>query len=78
MIEFDRILEPGGRSRVRVTRESPSVYLDTCALRAIADNLTIRDRFVQALKANSGTLLLSCLSVGELCGQFEKMLMPLA
>src|SRR5881628_314481 len=51
--------------RVRQSFESPTVYLDHWALRLFSDELALQDRFVRALRAKSGTLLLSNLNFAE-------------
>ena len=51
------------------TRVAPSVYLDTCALRDIAEDKTRCEQFVRVLLSKRGTLVLSALSVGEVSNQ---------
>lgn len=45
--------------------EHPSVYLDTFAIRAIAESDERSARFVQGLKTRNGTWLLAVISMGE-------------
>jgi len=45
--------------------DRPAVYLDTFAIRAIAESDERSARFVQSLKAHNGTWLLAPVSVGE-------------
>jgi hypothetical protein len=45
--------------------DRPTVYLDTFAIRAIAESDEFSDRFAQSLKARNGTWLLAALSMGE-------------
>lgn len=44
---------------------SPTVYLDTFAIRAIADSDELSARFAQGIKRRDGTWLLASLSMGE-------------
>jgi hypothetical protein len=50
---------------IRQLRVAPSVYLDICALRNIAQDAAYADRFVNALLDKGGTLVLSGLSLSE-------------
>lgn len=45
--------------------QHPAVYLDTFAIRAIAENDELSDRFAQGLKARNGTWQLAAVSMGE-------------
>lgn len=45
--------------------ERPAVYLDTFAIREIADSDELSARFARALKSSGGTWLLASLSMGE-------------
>lgn len=45
--------------------ERPAIYLDTFAIREIADSDKLSARFAQALKSSGGTWLLASLSMGE-------------
>jgi hypothetical protein len=45
-------------------KQAPSVYLDTCALRGLAQNPQQCERFVRAVRAKKGTLVLNMLSGG--------------
>lgn len=45
--------------------DRPAVYLDTFAIRAIADSDELSDRFAQSLKARNGTWLLAAVSMAE-------------
>lgn len=44
---------------------SPTVYMDHWAIRLLSDDRTLQDRFVKALQAKRGTLLLSNISLSE-------------
>ena len=44
---------------------SPTVYLDTFAIREISENTELTTRFAQAIKRQNGTWLLAPLSMGE-------------
>lgn len=46
----------------------PVVYLDHWAIRHFSTNLAVRDRFIAALRATGGTLLLSIHNFGEFSG----------
>lgn len=54
-----------GRTRVRQSFVSPSVYLDHWALRLFSDDAQLQDRFVTTLLNQRGTLLLSNFSFAE-------------
>lgn len=45
--------------------DHPTVYLDTFAIRAIAESDELSNRFAQDLKARNGTWLLGAISMGE-------------
>ena len=45
--------------------ERPAVYLDTFAIREIADSDELSARFARALKSRGGTWLLASLTMGE-------------
>jgi hypothetical protein len=49
----------------RQSFDPPTVYFDHWAIRAFSDDLSIQDRFVQALMSKGGTFLLSNLSLVE-------------
>ena len=71
LIEFLQVVNADGSYTVKCARVSPSVYLDTCALRTLSQP-AVRDRFVKAIKASGGTLVLSWLPILELSGQDPK------
>ena len=54
-----------GRTRVRQSFVSPSVYLDHWALRLFSDEAQLQDRLVTTLQRQGGTLLLSNFSFAE-------------
>lgn len=45
--------------------KSPTVYLDTCAIRAISESDELSSRFAQGIMNRNGTWLLAALSMGE-------------
>lgn len=45
--------------------DHPTVYLDTFAIRAIAESNELSDRFAKSLKTRNGTWLLAAVSMGE-------------
>ncbi len=51
--------------KVRQTFDSPTVYLDHWAIRMFTDDSILQNRFVNAIKSKSGTLLLSNISFAE-------------
>jgi hypothetical protein len=61
-VEF---LRAGDGMRVRQSFDAPSVYLDHWAIRQFSDDRPLQDRFVSALAAKSGTLLLSNFTFAE-------------
>jgi len=61
-IEFFTV---SGRTHIRQSFDSPTVYLDHWAIRLLSDNLNLQTRFVNALKSKGGTLLLSNFSFLE-------------
>jgi hypothetical protein len=54
--------------KVGQTFDSPTVYLDHWAMRLFSDDRHLQDRFVGALWAKRGTLLVSHISMAELSG----------
>jgi hypothetical protein len=69
MIELTPLLDSAGFPVVKMWKQSPSVYLDTCALRNIAECAERRERFLDLVRLKGGTLVLSVLSVAELTNQ---------
>jgi hypothetical protein len=66
MIDFLTIVGPDGRPYVRQALTHPAVYLDTWALRLLAeDNAGLGARFRAALARAGGTLMISSLSFNE-------------
>ena len=51
--------------RIRQSFVSPTVYLDHWAIRMFSDDCALQDRFVNAINAKGGTLLLSNISFSE-------------
>lgn len=56
---------------VRQSFISPTVYLDHWAIRLFSDDADLQDRFVNALRAKGGTLLLSNLSFSEFAAAID-------
>jgi hypothetical protein len=54
-----------GRYTTRQKQTFPAVYLDTCALRAIADGAELESRFTTAIRRRDGTLCLSMMSLND-------------
>jgi hypothetical protein len=61
-IEF---FDAPGEVRIRQSFVSPTVYVDHWAIRMCSDDRALQDRFVTALCAKGGTLLLSSISFSE-------------
>jgi hypothetical protein len=58
---------PEGR-KLGQTFDSPTIYLDHWAMRMFSDERRLQDRFVRALRAKRGTVLVSHISTAELGG----------
>jgi hypothetical protein len=56
MLEILKTLDADGYPMARQVCPSPSAYLDTCALRAIADEPVRCDRFLRAINRHGGTV----------------------
>ena len=65
MISFPTLLGPDGKRLVQQTLVHPAAYLDTKAIRLLADDAIMGDRFRAALLEADGTLVLSDLSIGD-------------
>jgi hypothetical protein len=68
MIELLHTLSPLGTRQVRQELVSPSVYLDTWAIREFAENLVLGDRFRSAVLRAQGPLALSDINMVEFTG----------
>lgn len=55
----------GSKLHVRQSFDAPAVYLDHWALCELSEDQGLRYRFVRALRAKRGTLLLSHTNLGE-------------
>lgn len=62
---IDRYTDDNGQVQWRQHRVSPSVYLDTCGLRMIAQDAIRANRFSEAIISTNGTLVLSQMSLAE-------------
>lgn len=71
MIEMIHMLSAIGMRQARQTLISPSVYLDTWAIREFSENSVLGDRFRSALLRAQGTLALSDINLVEFTGMSD-------
>lgn len=62
---FDVRSTSDGGFTARQSQQTPAVYLDFCALRAIADQPELADRFIRAMRRASASLLISSFTIYE-------------
>jgi hypothetical protein len=65
MIEILRTVTCADLSQARQSLVSPSIYLDTWAIRELSENLRLGNRFRDALFGAKGTLALSDINMIE-------------
>lgn len=58
----------GGRLQVIQSFDFPAVYLDHWAIRRLSSNATLGNRFLSALKASEGSLVISHVNLAEITG----------
>ncbi len=61
-------IRPDQEIELRQTFDAPTVYLDHWAIRLFSDDISLQDRFVNALHNAKGTLLLSHQNLAEFTG----------
>src|SRR5579862_9883028 len=66
-----KFFDAQGTRTISQSFDSPTVYLDHWALRMFSDDRVLQDRFVLALLAKGGTLLLSIFSLAEFAASAE-------